>query len=98
MEALTNVAKYASATAVEVTIRQINGRIVIDVADGRRRPAGRATRGREPARRRHRRAGSDARAYGGPWPRRSCPVSPHEQLRFGTWLPDLKALREPAGR
>jgi signal transduction histidine kinase len=33
MEALTNVAKYASATAVDVTIRQVNGRIVIDVAD-----------------------------------------------------------------
>jgi signal transduction histidine kinase len=33
MEALTNVAKYASATAAEVTIQQINGHVVIDVAD-----------------------------------------------------------------
>ena len=33
MEALTNVAKYASATAAEVTIEQINGHVVIDVAD-----------------------------------------------------------------
>jgi signal transduction histidine kinase len=33
MEALTNVAKYASATAAEVTIQQINGHVVIDVVD-----------------------------------------------------------------
>jgi signal transduction histidine kinase len=33
MEALTNVAKYASATAAEVTIQQIDGHVVIDVAD-----------------------------------------------------------------
>jgi signal transduction histidine kinase len=33
MEALTNVAKYASATAAEVTVQQINGHVVIDVAD-----------------------------------------------------------------
>jgi signal transduction histidine kinase len=32
-EALTNVAKYASATAAEVTIEQVNGRVVIDVTD-----------------------------------------------------------------
>jgi signal transduction histidine kinase len=33
MEALTNVAKYASATGAEVTIQQIDGRVVIDVSD-----------------------------------------------------------------
>ena len=33
MEALTNVAKYASATAADVTIEQINGHVVIDVTD-----------------------------------------------------------------
>ena len=33
MEALTNVAKYASATAAEVTVQQIDGHVVIDVAD-----------------------------------------------------------------
>jgi signal transduction histidine kinase len=33
MEALTNVAKYASATSAEVTIQQINGDLVIEVAD-----------------------------------------------------------------
>ena len=33
MEALTNVAKYASATAADVTMQQINGHVVIDVAD-----------------------------------------------------------------
>jgi signal transduction histidine kinase len=33
MEALTNVAKYASANTAEVTIQQINGHVVIDVAD-----------------------------------------------------------------
>ncbi len=33
MEALTNVAKYASATAAEVTVQQIDGHIVIDVSD-----------------------------------------------------------------
>jgi signal transduction histidine kinase len=33
MEALTNVAKYACATAAEVTVQQINGHLVIDVAD-----------------------------------------------------------------
>ena len=33
MEALTNVAKYASATAAEVTVRQIDGRVVVGVAD-----------------------------------------------------------------
>ena len=33
MEALTNVAKYASATAAEVTVQQINGHLTIDVAD-----------------------------------------------------------------
>jgi signal transduction histidine kinase len=33
MEALTNVAKYASATAAEVTIEQVDGQLVIDVAD-----------------------------------------------------------------
>jgi signal transduction histidine kinase len=33
MEALTNVAKYAPATAAAVTIQQINGHVVIDVAD-----------------------------------------------------------------
>jgi signal transduction histidine kinase len=32
-EALTNVAKYASATAAEVTVRQVNGDVVIGVAD-----------------------------------------------------------------
>ena len=75
MEALTNVAKYASASAAEVTVEQVDGHVVIDVQDDgdrRRRPgvrhrpgrarrprrrAGRASRGREPARRRDRRAG-----------------------------------------
>jgi signal transduction histidine kinase len=33
MEALTNVAKYASATAAEVTVEQVNGHVVIDVQD-----------------------------------------------------------------
>jgi signal transduction histidine kinase len=33
MEALTNVAKYASATTAEVKIEQVNGHVVIDVAD-----------------------------------------------------------------
>jgi signal transduction histidine kinase len=33
MEALTNVAKYASATAAEVTVERDNGHVVIDVAD-----------------------------------------------------------------
>ena len=33
MEALTNVAKYASATAAEVTVQQIDGHVVIGVAD-----------------------------------------------------------------
>jgi signal transduction histidine kinase len=33
MEALTNVAKYASATAAEVTIARANGEVTIDVAD-----------------------------------------------------------------
>ena len=33
MEALTNVAKYAGATAAEVTVQQVNGHVVIDVAD-----------------------------------------------------------------
>jgi signal transduction histidine kinase len=33
MEALTNIAKYASATAAEVTIEQVNGHVVIGVAD-----------------------------------------------------------------
>ena len=32
-EALTNVAKYASASAAEVTIERIDGHVVIDVAD-----------------------------------------------------------------
>jgi len=33
MEALTNVAKYASATAAEVTVQRTDGHIVIDVTD-----------------------------------------------------------------
>ncbi|HKH16049.1 MAG TPA: histidine kinase [Solirubrobacteraceae bacterium] len=33
MESLTNVAKYASASGAEVTIKQENGDVVIDVAD-----------------------------------------------------------------
>jgi signal transduction histidine kinase len=33
MEALTNVAKYSSATAAEVTVEQVNGQVVIDVHD-----------------------------------------------------------------
>jgi signal transduction histidine kinase len=33
MEALTNVAKYSSATAAEVTVQRVNGHVVIDVAD-----------------------------------------------------------------
>jgi signal transduction histidine kinase len=33
MEALTNVAKYASASAAEVRIEQVDGHVVIDVAD-----------------------------------------------------------------
>ncbi len=33
MEALTNVAKYANATAAEVTVSQVNGGVIIDVAD-----------------------------------------------------------------
>jgi signal transduction histidine kinase len=33
MEALTNVAKYASASTAEVTIARANGEVVIDVAD-----------------------------------------------------------------
>ena len=33
MEALTNVAKYASATTAEVTVEQVNGHVVVDVHD-----------------------------------------------------------------
>ena len=33
MEALTNVAKYASATTAEVTVEQANGHVVVDVHD-----------------------------------------------------------------
>ena len=33
MEALTNVAKYASATAAEVTVQRTDGHVVIDVTD-----------------------------------------------------------------
>jgi signal transduction histidine kinase len=33
MEALTNVAKYASANAAEVTVEQVDGHVVIDVQD-----------------------------------------------------------------
>ena len=33
MEALTNVAKYASATSAQVTVQQVNGDVVIGVAD-----------------------------------------------------------------
>jgi signal transduction histidine kinase len=33
MEALTNVAKYASASAAEVTVEQVDGNVVIDVQD-----------------------------------------------------------------
>jgi signal transduction histidine kinase len=33
VEALTNVAKYASATTAEVTVQQINGQVVVDVTD-----------------------------------------------------------------
>jgi signal transduction histidine kinase len=33
MEALTNVAKYASANAAEVTVEQVDGHVVIDVHD-----------------------------------------------------------------
>jgi signal transduction histidine kinase len=33
MEALTNVAKYASATAAEVTVQQVNGHVVVGVQD-----------------------------------------------------------------
>jgi signal transduction histidine kinase len=33
MEALTNVAKYASATAAEVTVEQVNGQVVVGVRD-----------------------------------------------------------------
>jgi signal transduction histidine kinase len=33
MEALTNVAKYASASAAEVTVEQVNGSVVIGVQD-----------------------------------------------------------------
>jgi signal transduction histidine kinase len=33
MEALTNVAKYASASAAEVTVEQVDGHVVIDVHD-----------------------------------------------------------------
>ena len=33
MEALTNVAKYASASAAEVTVEQVDGHVVIDVQD-----------------------------------------------------------------
>jgi signal transduction histidine kinase len=33
MEALTNVAKYASASAAEVTVAQVDGQVVIDVQD-----------------------------------------------------------------
>ena len=33
MEALTNVAKYASATSAEVTVRRVDGHVVIGVAD-----------------------------------------------------------------
>jgi signal transduction histidine kinase len=33
MEALTNVAKYASATVAEVTVQQVNGHVVVGVQD-----------------------------------------------------------------
>ena len=33
IEALTNVAKYASASAAEVTVEQVDGHVVIDVHD-----------------------------------------------------------------
>ena len=33
MEALTNIAKYASASAAEVTVEQVDGQVVIDVQD-----------------------------------------------------------------
>ena len=33
MEALTNVAKYASATTAEVTVERIDGHVVVDVQD-----------------------------------------------------------------
>ena len=33
LEALTNVAKYASATAAEVTVQQVDGHVVVDVTD-----------------------------------------------------------------
>jgi signal transduction histidine kinase len=33
MEALTNVAKYASATTAEVTVQRVNGHVTIDIAD-----------------------------------------------------------------
>jgi signal transduction histidine kinase len=33
MEALTNVAKYASATTAEVTVEQVDGHVVVGVAD-----------------------------------------------------------------
>jgi signal transduction histidine kinase len=33
MEALTNVAKYSSADAAEVTVRQVDGHVTVDVQD-----------------------------------------------------------------
>ena len=33
MEALTNVAKYASASAADVTIERVDGHVVVGVAD-----------------------------------------------------------------
>ena len=33
MEALTNVAKYASATAAEVTVEQVDGHVVVGIRD-----------------------------------------------------------------
>jgi signal transduction histidine kinase len=33
MEALTNVAKYASATTAQVTVQRVNGNVTIDIAD-----------------------------------------------------------------
>lgn len=32
-EALTNIAKYAQATVATVTVEQVNGRLVVEVAD-----------------------------------------------------------------
>jgi signal transduction histidine kinase len=33
MEALTNVAKYSRATAAEVTVQRVDGRVTVDVHD-----------------------------------------------------------------